>query len=96
AITLEGYLEFESKYKDHPAFNAIQDSIYAMTVRHGWLSEFTKFVRTYKNNRNTADAWRQLYTLSTADGTPESFQKFKKDFPDFPDKGTRQRFGFVL
>lgn len=84
--TLEGYLEFESKYREHPAFNAIQDSIYAMTVSHGWIDEFKKFVRTYKTNRNVKDAWSQLYTLSTAEGTPESFQKFQADFPDFPDK----------
>jgi|GEM_PF-806451 hypothetical protein len=83
---LEGYKEFESKYKTHPAFNAVQDSIYAIVTRPNTIDAFRTFVMNYINNRNVHQAWLKLYALSTAEATEQAYRKFLDDYNDFPDK----------
>jgi len=83
---LEGYKEFVRDYKDHPAFNSIQDSIYAIATRSRTIDEYKEFVHSYKSNRNVKDAWQKLFVLSTAIGTDSVYMKFLSDYPEYPDK----------
>ncbi len=84
---LEGYKEFVSNYKDHPAFNSMQDSVYVLATHSQSIAEFKNFIRNYSSNRNISDAWQKLYLLSTAVGTEEAYRKFLDEQGDFPDKG---------
>ena len=83
---LEGYKEFVTRYKDHPAYNSVQDSIYAIATRNGSIAEYKSFITNYKSNRNVNDAWSKLYTLSTATATEITYRKFLDDNADFPNK----------
>ena len=78
---LTSYLEFERKYKDNPAYNSMQDSIYVLATQAQTIDVFKNFVLTYKNNRNRNDAWEQFYILYTADGTEEKSAGFWMRFP---------------
>lgn len=84
--SLTAYLEFEKKYKDHPAYPQVQDSIYKKATASGAVDAFANFVRNYTANRNLKEAWQQLYILYTAEATEVSYQSFLKEFPAFPDK----------
>lgn len=83
---LEGYKEFVTNYKDHPAYNSIQDSIYVIATKAATIESFRNFVKNYKNNRNVNDAWMKLYLLSTAEGTESVYRIFLDNNVDFPDK----------
>jgi len=85
---LAGYKEFVAQYKDHPAYNNMQDSIYAIATHNGTLQEYKDFVFNYKNNRNVHDSWLKLYALSTGDATESSYRKFLDEYPDFPEKAS--------
>lgn len=81
---LAAYIEFEKTYKNHPAYNAIQDSIYKLATRAGTIEAFKNFVTNYTQNRNHRDAWEQLYLLYTAEGTPDVIQSYIQSFPSAP------------
>ena len=83
---LEGYREFVSNYKDHPAYAGMQDSVYALATHSQTIAEFKNFIANYKDNRNLNDAWMKLYLLSTAEGTESAYRKFLDDNGNFPDK----------
>ncbi|HWB63103.1 MAG TPA: WG repeat-containing protein, partial [Chitinophagales bacterium] len=83
---LAGYLEFEKNYKRHPAFNAIEDSIYTMVTYNGTIDAFKNFIDNYPQNRNYNDAWLQFYLLYTAADTEGVYRKFEQDYPGFPNK----------
>jgi hypothetical protein len=83
---LKLYVEFAARYKEHPAYNSVQDSIYKLATKAATIDAFRNFVNTYTDNRNVRDAWMQLYTLYTAAGTEEIYRKFIDEFPGFPDK----------
>ena len=84
--SLTGYIEFTNKYKTHPAYNAIQDSVYQLYTADNSVESFSNFVKDFKSNRNIKEAWDQLYLLSTATGEEGAYRKFLEDYPDFPDK----------
>lgn len=84
--SLASYIEFEKNYKDHPAYNAIQDTIYKLATKAGTVDAYKNFVRNYLQNRNLKDAWEQLYVLYTADATEDVYRKFVEEFADFPFK----------
>jgi hypothetical protein len=84
--SLAAYIDFEKNYKDHPAYNAIQDTIYSLATQAGTVDAFKNFVRNYKHNRNINVAWEQLYILYTAEATDEVYRKFADEFSDFPNK----------
>ena len=83
---LAAYIEFERNYKDHPAYNAVQDSIYKLATKAGTVDAFKNFVANYQSNRNYRDAWEQLYLLYTAEGTQNDYLNFIQAFPNCPNK----------
>lgn len=83
---LNGYVEFEKKYKDHPAYRSIQDSIFSIATAPQTVAAFENFVKNYSDNPHIAEAWQQLYQLYTADATEEVYRKFSDAYPQFPDK----------
>ncbi len=84
--SLAAYIDFEKNYKDHPAYNSIQDSIYKLATQAGTVDAFKNFVRNYKQNRNILIGWEQLYILYTYDATDEVYRKFASEYSDFPNK----------
>lgn len=85
------YLEFEKIYKDHPAYNNVDDSIYVLLTKTGTPNSFLNIVRNYKTNRNYNDAWTQFYILYTQEATEDVYRKFAEEYPDFPDKARLNR-----
>jgi len=83
---LAAYIEFERKYKDHPAYSAIQDSIYKLATKDGSIEAYKNFVANYSQNKNYRDAWEQLYLLYTAEATQNDYLGFLQSFPDAPNK----------
>lgn len=83
---LAAYIEFTQLYKDHPAFNSIQDSIYKLATKDGTIDAYKNFVANYQQNRNYRDAWEQLYQLSTAEGTQNEYLTYIQTFPNAPNK----------
>jgi hypothetical protein len=83
---LAAYIEFERKYKDHPAFSAIQDSIYKLAVKDGSIDAYKNFVANYSQNKNYRNAWEQLYLLYTAEGTQNDYLGYTQSFPTAPNK----------
>lgn len=84
--TLADYVDFEKNYKDHPAINAVQDSIYVLATKSGTLESFKNFIDNYKTNRHYKDAYTQYYILYTAEATEDVYHKFWEAFTDFPDR----------
>lgn len=83
---LASYIDFEKHYKNHPKYNAIQDSIYKLATKAGTVEAYTNFVRNYKQNRNVNDGWQQLYLLYTAAGTEDRYRSFLDNYSDCPNK----------
>ncbi len=83
---LVSYIEFEKKYKDNPAYNSIQDSIYVLSTQSGTIDAYLNFVKNFKSNRNYKDAFEQFYTLYNAEATEFMYHKFMEQFPDFPNQ----------
>ncbi|MBP6730814.1 MAG: WG repeat-containing protein [Chitinophagales bacterium] len=88
---LAAYIEFEKIYKTHPAYNAIQDSIYKLATKEGTVEAFKNFVTNYPQNRNHRDAWEQLYLLYTAEGTQNDYLTYGQTFPAAPNKERADR-----
>ncbi len=88
---LSAYLEFERNHKDHPAFNAVQDSIYYLATKDGSIESYKNFIANYSQNKNYRDAWEQLYLLYTAEGTQNDYLMFIQTFPSSPSKDRAYR-----
>lgn len=84
--SIDAYLEFERSYKTHPAFTAIQDSIYLLATKDGTVDSYKNFVANYPQNKNYSDAWEQLYLLFTANATQNEYLAFIQTFPSAPNK----------
>jgi hypothetical protein len=83
---LAAYIEFEQNYKNHPAYNDIQDSIYKLATKAGTVDAFKNFVTNYTLNRNYRSAWEQLYLLYTAGATQNDYITYPQAFPAAPNK----------
>lgn len=83
---VNAYNEFLEKYQDHPAFRAIQDSVFVIATRPGTVDSYRSFIRSSKNNPNLNEAWNQLYVLYTWAATEDVYRRFSEEFPDFADK----------
>ncbi len=88
---LTAYLEFERNYKSHPAYNAIQDSIYKLATEDGTVEAFKNFIGNYPDNKNHRLAWEQLYLLFTAEATQNDYLAYIQSFPDAPNKDRAYR-----
>lgn len=84
--TLTAYIDFTNKYKDHPAYNSIQDTVYQLYTSDNSVEAYTNFVRNFKDNRNIKEAWEQLYVLYNVDASEAVYRKFLDEYPDYPDK----------
>jgi hypothetical protein len=83
---LNAYLEFDKAYRNHPAYPAIQDSIYQLATKAGTVEAYHNFVSYFKTNPHVREAWDKLYTLATAEATEDAYINFLNRFSDFPDK----------
>lgn len=82
--SIESYEHFISNFPENPYCSKAEKMIYTLSVPDKLLPQYIFYVRKYKNTRFSTEAWHEIYKLSVKEFTPQAFDKFKSEFPDYP------------
>ncbi len=82
------YEKFIHKYPKSTFITDAENNVFSFYLEKKDVKDLYKSIYKFPRNKNVANAWKLIYTLSVPEYSPQALNSFLEKYPDFPYKQT--------